>query len=178
VKNCHIPNLGELHFISPTTLRDFDNIVSNIDFKGNDIFVSSIKEYLINLLEMSDDETTEWKIFLAALGDEVIGITGWYIFKDTPDISWLTWFGVINKYQRFRIGSLLLRHTIEAIKEDTTTNDLYVYCIDEVAPFYIKNKFKLLGRADELGLTSKCEDDSNKVLSLQCKKCSKVEEDI
>lgn len=166
MKNCHIPSLGELHFISPTTLKDFDNIVSNIDFKGNDIFVSSVKEYLRNLPVISDDETIEWKIFLAALGDEVIGITGWYIFKDTPYISWLTWFGVINKYQRLRMGSLLLRHTIEAIKESTKTNNLYVYCIDDIVPFYNKNGFRLLGRADELGLTLKCEDDSNKVLSL------------
>jgi GNAT superfamily N-acetyltransferase len=169
MKNLLIPDFGELCFTSPTKLQDFDNIICNIDFKGNDSLIISLKDYLKNLPNEVDEETIEWKIFLASFNGEIIGITGWYIFKDSPYIAWLTWFGVINKYQKRKIGLSLLRHTIDTIREETNASCMQVYCINDLIPFYNKNGFKLLGKAGEMGMTNKCESDSDNVMGMGMK---------
>lgn len=159
-------NIGELNFISPTMMRNFIEILNPIDginFKCNEHTFESAVEYL-KTLSNKDDETKEWKIFLPTLNDEHIGITGWYIFNDSVDIAWLTWFGIIKKYQHCHLGSELLRHTINTIKEETDCDKLYVYCIDDVVEFYKKNGFKFLGKAIDVGLENKCEDDDDNIL--------------
>jgi len=161
-----ITDFTHFYSIRPKTLNDFSEIinpVTGIDFKCNDVTLCSFAEYLDILPDHSDD-CKVWEIFLIKNELKTIGITGYYIFKDEPNIPWLTWFGVINEYQRGGAGAFVLNQTLKFVRENLKADFMRVYCIDDVVRFYVKNGFKIMGKAKDLNMTGKCESDDDNVL--------------
>ena len=162
-------NFDRFYSIRPKTLNDFADIinpVTGMDFKCNDDTLCSFAEYL-NIFpdDRKDCYNKTWEIFLIKCATRTIGITGYYILKDMPKIPWLTWFGVINQYQKCGIGSFILDQTFRFVKKHYNADYMYVYCIDDVIDFYIKNGFKLMGKAKDLNMMDKCESETDNVLS-------------
>lgn len=161
-------DFSRFYSIRPKTLDDFSEIVNPVtgmDFKCNDYTLCSFAKYL-NILpdDRSDCYNKTWEIFLIKCATKTVGVTGYYILKDTPKIPWLTWFGVIKEYQNCGVGSFLLNKTLKFVKKHLGADYMYVYCIDDVKNFYIKNGFKLLGRAKDIGMVDKCESETDNVL--------------
>lgn len=161
------PIIDFTHFYSirPKTLNDFSDIVNpitGIDFKCNDVTLCSFAEYL-GILPDDMKDCRAWEIFLIKHKSKTIGITGCYIFKDEPDIPWLTWFGVIREYQKCGAGVFLLSQTLEYVR-NIGADFMRVYCSDDIVKFYVKNGFKVMGKARDLNMTDKCESDDDNVL--------------
>lgn len=69
----------------------------------------------------------EIKYFLAVEGSKIIGICGLYSWQYHPkDIAWLGWFGVLPEYRGKKIGSKLLKYTLEYAKN----KGYRIFCIE------------------------------------------------
>ena len=172
-------NLSSLYSIKPTSLNDFTPIINPIDgcdFKCNDTTLVSLAQYLNILPDSRDDLFNDiWEIRLIKHKNKTVGITGYYVLADEPNIPWLTWFGIIKSYQNYGLGSYILEQTLLYVKRTLPADFMKVYCIDDIVPFYLKNNFQLLGKAKDIGLTHKCESETDNVLICDLKQLKETD---
>jgi len=67
------------------------------------------------------------KRFLAIENSKVVGICGFYSWRQhLKDVAWLGWFAVLPEYRNKRIGSKLLKHTLDY----TRKKGYRIFCIE------------------------------------------------
>ena len=167
-------NFYHFYTMRPKNLNDFSDIVNpvtGIDFKCNETTLCSFAQYLNVLPDGREDCFNKtWEIFLIKHKARTIGVTGYYILKHEPTIPWLTLFGVINEYQGCGAGTFILSQTQKFVRVNLGADFMRVYCIDDIVPFYIKNGFKLMGKAKDLNMVDKCESGDDNILLCDLRK--------
>jgi len=155
----------EYLLIQPTEFNQYDPIIRGIDFGDQGQFVLSCAKY-IGLIPMSTKKDTcpcysidpkyavswEQRIVYEYNTKPLIpiGITGWYLWKIGDNYTlWLSWFGIIEKYQKMGIGKEILQETIYILKGLFDYEYLYVFT-DNAKDFYVKCGFEYLGTSKEV----------------------------
>lgn len=68
--------------------------------------------------------------FIVYTLDKPIGVVGLYSYKEYPNDAWLSWFGVLEKYQNKGFGSLIFDF-FEELARDKGYNAIRVYTSEE-----------------------------------------------
>ncbi len=96
--------------------EDIDRIIQIIRETMNDERADYAKK-LFKERFASDKPSSEVTSFVARVDGEIVGVSGLYR-ENGPNIGWISWFSVDNRFQRKGIGTLLINHVIKLAKQE------------------------------------------------------------
>lgn len=102
--------------LEKTKKEDIDRIIQLIRETMND----ERADYAKKLFEerfASDKPCPESTSFVAKVAGKIVGISGLYR-ENGPNIGWVSWFAVDEKFQRKGVGTLMINNIIKIAKEE------------------------------------------------------------
>lgn len=97
-------------------------------------------------IEQAPNKSRFWEVWIIKQNNNTIGICGLYSLNNKVDTLWLGWLGILPALRNQKLGCYVLDFLKEtAIKIGATKIMSYVDSNGKPLPFYIRNKFKVIG---------------------------------
>ncbi len=137
--------------IKPLTKNKIKEAIKIIEIAFGKKEARAAKSWLFLDKKLNSTVLHSSKRFLAFDKSKVVGICGIYSWKQHPkDICWLGWYAVLPEYRNKKIGSKLLKHTLDYAKK----KGYRIFCIEttshknqsEARDLYKRFGFKKVGQ--------------------------------
>lgn len=137
--------------IKPLTKNRIKDVIGIIKIAFGEKEVKAAKSWLSLDKKLNSTVLYSSKRFLAFDKNKIVGICGIYSWKQHPkDICWLGWYAVLPEYRNKRIGSKLLKYTLNYAKK----KGYRIFCIEttnhrnqsEARDLYKRFGFKKVGQ--------------------------------